>query len=47
MDADPKHWPLGLHRFSVGRDIEAELTKSPKMVSNVQQLMFIGENPHH
>jgi hypothetical protein len=28
----------------IDRDIEGELAKSPKMVSNVQQLMFIGEN---
>jgi hypothetical protein len=33
-----------VHLDSVGRDIEGELAKSPKMVSNVQQLMFIGEN---
>ena len=33
-----------LHFDSIDRDIEGELAKSPKMVSNVQQLMFIGEN---
>jgi hypothetical protein len=33
-----------LHLDSIDRDIEGELAKSPKMVSNVQQLMFIGEN---
>ncbi len=32
-----------LHLDSVDRDIEGELAKSPKMVSNVQQLMFIGK----
>jgi hypothetical protein len=32
-----------VHLDSVDRDIEGELAKTPKMVSNVQQLMFIGE----
>ncbi len=32
-----------LHLYSIDRDIEGELAKSPKMVSNVQQLMFIGK----
>ncbi len=32
-----------LHLDSIDRDIEGELAKSPKMVSNVQQLMFIGK----
>jgi hypothetical protein len=32
-----------VHLDYIDRDIEGELAKSPKMVSNVQQLMFIGE----